>query len=41
MLRKINLEHILFLDMETVPEEKAFEDLTEARKKLWEEKTVY
>jgi len=26
MLRKINLEHILFLDIETVPEEKLFKD---------------
>ena len=41
MLRKINLEHILFLDIETVPEEKSFKDLSEERKKLWEEKTVY
>ena len=36
MLRKINLEHILFLDIETVPEEKSFKDLSEERKKLWE-----
>jgi len=41
MLRKINLEHILFLDIETVPEEKSFKDLSEERKKLWEEKTIY
>lgn len=41
MLRKINLEHILFLDIETVPEEKSFKDLSEERQKLWEEKTIY
>jgi len=41
MLRKINLEHILFLDIETVPEEKSFKDLSEERKLLWEEKTTY
>ena len=41
MLRKINLEHILFLDIETVPEEKSFKDLSEERKILWEEKTIY
>jgi len=30
MLRKINLEHILFLDIETVPEEKSFKDLSDS-----------
>ena len=41
MIHKLNLENILFLDIETVPEEKTFKDLSEERKKLWEEKTVY
>ena len=41
MLRKLNLEHILFLDIETVPEEKLFKDLSEEKKKLWEEKSSY
>ncbi|QED38367.1 3'-5' exonuclease [Antarcticibacterium arcticum] len=41
MIRKLNLEHILFLDIETVPEEKNFNDLTEEKKKLWEEKSKY
>ena len=41
MLRKLNLEHILFLDIETVPEEKSFKDLSEEKKKLWEEKSSY
>ncbi|UJH90018.1 3'-5' exonuclease [Antarcticibacterium sp. 1MA-6-2] len=41
MLSKINLEHILFLDIETVPEEKHFQNLPEEKKKLWEEKTHY
>ncbi|CAM4202052.1 3'-5' exonuclease [Gillisia limnaea] len=36
MIHKLNLEHILFLDIETVPEEKTFKDLSEERKKLWE-----
>ena len=41
MIHKLNLEHILFLDIETVPEEKAFSSLTEERKKLWEDKSKY
>ncbi|MGM1056387.1 MAG: 3'-5' exonuclease [Bacteroidota bacterium] len=41
MIHKLNLEHILFLDIETVPEEKAFSLLTEERKKLWEDKSRY
>lgn len=41
MLSKINLEHILFLDIETVPEEKHFQSLTDEKKKLWEEKSKY
>lgn len=39
MIHKLNLEHILFLDIETVPEQKAFSSLTEERKKLWEDKS--
>ena len=41
MLSKLNLEHILFLDIETVPEEKSFTDLSEEKMKLWEEKSSY
>lgn len=41
MIRKLNLEHILFLDIETVPEEKAFSILSEEKKKLWDEKSKY
>lgn len=41
MIRKLNLEHILFLDIETVPGEKSFGALTPERKKLWEEKSHY
>ncbi|MFN4761926.1 3'-5' exonuclease [Gillisia sp. Q332] len=41
MIHKLNLEHILFLDIETVPEEKTFSSLTEERKKLWEDKSKY
>lgn len=41
MIRKINLEHILFLDIETVPEEKVFNELSVEKKKLWDEKSKY
>ena len=41
MLQTIRLEHILFLDIETVPEFENFNDLSEEKKSLWEEKTQY
>ncbi|MBW1294015.1 3'-5' exonuclease [Aquimarina litoralis] len=41
MLHKINLEHILFLDIETVPEQRDFESLTDEMKYLWADKTKY
>ncbi len=41
MLQKINLEHILFLDIETVPEEENFQLLNDAKKELWEHKSQY
>ncbi|GAA0714847.1 3'-5' exonuclease [Aquimarina litoralis] len=41
MLHKINLEHILFLDIETVPEQKNFDQLTDEMKYLWADKTKY
>lgn len=41
MLQKINLEHLLFLDIETVPEEESFQDLDENKKELWEHKSQY
>ncbi|HLT51442.1 MAG TPA: 3'-5' exonuclease [Arenibacter sp.] len=41
MLRKINLEHILFLDIETVPEQENFSQLDDAKKELWEHKSKY
>ncbi len=41
MLNKVALEHILFLDIETVPEKEHFDDLSEAAKELWEQKTKY
>ena len=41
MLNKVNLEHILFLDIETVPENEFFEALDETKKELWGQKSKY
>lgn len=41
MLYKLNLEHILFLDIETVPQIQHFTDLDETSQTLWEQKTQY
>ncbi len=41
MLQKINLENILFLDIETVPEKESFEDLDDTKKELWDQKSRY
>ena len=41
MIQKIRLENILFLDIETVPEEANFQSLDDEMKQLWEQKTQY
>ena len=41
MLNKINLENILFLDIETVPEAQDFDDLTTEKQALWAKKSQY
>jgi len=41
MLHRINIEHILFLDIETVPQHPSYEELEEEAKLLWEQKTSY
>jgi len=41
MLHKIHLEHILFLDIETVPEHPSYDHLDVDEKVLWEQKTRY
>ena len=41
MITKLNLENILFLDIETVPEEKNFSDLDTTKQELWENKSKY
>ncbi len=41
MIHKINLEHILFLDIETVPEQEDYNSLDQEMQFLWEQKTQY
>ncbi len=41
MLHKINLENILFLDIETVPEFRTYTEMSDEKKMLWEEKSKY
>lgn len=41
MLNKLNLEHILFLDIETVPQFEHYEELKDEDRELWEQKTEY
>ncbi|WP_010227430.1 3'-5' exonuclease [Gillisia marina] len=41
MIQKLHLENILFLDIETVPEEKNFKDLENVKQKLWDDKSKY
>ncbi len=41
MLQKINLDYILFLDIETVPEKPDFEHLDPSTQELWEQKSRY
>ena len=41
MLKRITLEHILFLDIETVPIFENYNQLDENSKLLWEQKTKY
>ncbi|MGB6267726.1 MAG: 3'-5' exonuclease [Olleya sp.] len=41
MISKLNLENILFLDIETVPETQFFSDLDKTKQELWEAKSSY
>ena len=41
MLKKISLDHILFLDIETVPESPTYSELEDTKKELWEHKSKY
>ncbi len=40
MLKNLNLENILFLDIETVPQYATYQDVPERFRKLWDEKAV-
>jgi predicted PolB exonuclease-like 3'-5' exonuclease len=41
MLKHLNLEHVLFLDVETVPQAASYTDLPERMQTLWEKKSAY
>jgi uncharacterized protein YprB with RNaseH-like and TPR domain len=41
MIEKINLNNILFLDIETVPQQEHYNDLDNEMKELWQHKTQY
>ncbi|MDR0692694.1 MAG: 3'-5' exonuclease [Prevotellaceae bacterium] len=41
MLNHLNLEHVLFLDVETVPQTASYNELPERMKTLWEKKSTY
>ncbi len=41
MITKLNIENILFLDIETVPESEQFSDLDKTKQELWEHKSQY
>lgn len=41
MIKKLTLENILFLDIETVPEQPIFSGLSETKQHLWEQKSQY
>ncbi|WP_435135442.1 3'-5' exonuclease [Formosa sp. A9] len=41
MISKLNLEDILFLDIETVPETQQFSDLSATKQQLWDLKSKY
>lgn len=41
MLRRLNLENLLFLDIETVPEKPSFGELDSEKQLLWEQKSKY
>lgn len=41
MIKRLHLEHVLFLDIETVPEYPNYKDLDETTQMLWEAKSKY
>src|SRR5690606_13097006 len=41
MIKLLSLEHILFLDIETVPQYRTYDELDDTTKTLWEHKSQY
>ncbi len=41
MLEQYKIDNILFLDIETVPQERSFDDVPESMKGLWDKKSKY
>ena len=41
MLENLNIEDVLFIDIETAPQQPDFEELNEEFKKLWDKKSAY
>ena len=41
MLEQINIENVLFIDIETVPQFPVFEEMPERFQKLWDKKSLY
>ena len=41
MISRLNLEHLLFLDIETVPQFEKYHELDDVSQQLWEDKTKY
>ena len=41
MLSNLNIEDVLFIDIETVPQQPAFNELNETFQKLWDKKSSY
>ncbi len=41
MLENLQIENLVFLDIETVPQTASFDDLPEAARKLWEKKSSF
>lgn len=41
MVNQLKLENILFLDIETVPENASYDELDPVKKQLWKDKTEY
>jgi len=41
MIKRINLENILFLDIETVPQHQYYDELDDTTKSLWDLKSKY